>query len=130
MCFEVLSLSGFTHGRINITLFVFGTNGTVNRDIPSLLNRFCTLGIFNQLPRLLKWGINPPRGGAVAVGVNCSGLVLVKKRNQQEINKTQYKLIHTATTPNNKTQQAACTSIYRKALYLPYFFAMVRAGTH
>ena len=115
MCFEVLSLSGFTHGRINITLFVFGTNGTVNRDIPSLLNRFCTLGIFNQLPRLLEWGINPPRGGSVAVGVNCSGLVLVKKRNQQEI---------------NKTQQAACTSIYRKALYLPYFFAMVRAGTH
>lgn len=66
---------------------------------------------------------------SVAVGVICSGLVLVEKKNQQEINTPQYKPIYTPTTRNNKTQQAACTSIYRKALYLLYFFAMVRAGT-
>lgn len=79
--------------------------------------------VFGLLPRHFERGIYPPPG------VYLLPLVLVWWENQQEINTPQYKPIHTRTSRNSKPQQAIYSPTYRKALYLLYFLATVRART-
>ena len=93
-----------------------GRCGRCRRGLASVL-------VFGLLPRHFERGIYPPPG------VYLLPLVLVWWENQQEINTPQYKPIHTRTSRNSKPQQAIYSPTYRKALYLLYFLATVRART-